>query len=263
MVPEETPMALEGQIALVTGGSRGIGRAVALALAERGADVAINYRSNQQAGEEVAGAVEARGRRALLLQADLGDGEQTRKMFETIRQEFGHLDILVANAASTAFKPMLSAREHHIAKTYAITVTGFVICAQEAAKLMAGRRGRIVAVSGIDSLSCLPDHGVLGSAKAALEVLVKYLAVELGPRGITVNAVNPGLVETDSAQRYLGDRYAALRDRVAAGTPLGRAGRPEDIARVVAFFCSADAAWVTGQTLVADGGLTLGSPYFQ
>jgi enoyl-[acyl-carrier protein] reductase III len=111
-------------------------------------------------------------------------------------------------------------------------------------------------------VAVLKDHGVLGSAKAAMETLVKYLAVELGPRGITVNAVNPGLVETDSARRYLGDAYAALRDRVAAATPLRRAAAPEDIARVVAFFCSDDAAWVTGQTLLADGGLLLASPHF-
>lgn len=255
-------MSLAGRMALVTGGSRGIGRAVALTLAERGADVAINYRSNQQAAEEVARAIEARGRRALLLQADLGEGEQVRKLFESIRRDVGHLDILVANAASTAFKPTLDLREHHIAKTYAITVTGFLLCAQEAARLMAGRKGRVVAVSGIDSVSVLRDHGALGSAKAALEVLVKYLAVELGPRGITVNAVNPGLVETESAQAYLKEGYAAVRDRVAAATPLGRPASPTDIARVVAFFCSDDAGWVTGQTLVADGGLTLASPLF-
>jgi enoyl-[acyl-carrier protein] reductase III len=255
-------MTLQGKFALITGGSRGIGRAVALALAERGADVAINYRNNREAAEEVARAIEGRGRLALAVQADLGEAGQIRPMFEAVAKAFGHLDILVANAASTAFKPILESREHHITKTYAITVNAFVLCAQEAAKLMAGRQGRVVAVSGIDSVAVLRDHGVLGSAKAALEVLVKYLAVELGPRGITVNAVNPGLVETDSARRYLGAEYAALRDRVAAATPLGRAATPDDIARVVAFFCSDDAAWVTGQTLMADGGLLLASPHF-
>ena len=255
-------MSLAGKNALITGGSRGIGRAVALLLAERGADVAFTYRSNREAGDEVVRGIQALGRRAAAVECDVGDPAQIRAAFEGVRREFGSLDILVANAAATAFKPLLDVKEHHIARTYGITVTGFVLCVQEAAKLMDGRRGRIVAVSGIDSVAVLRDHAVLGSAKAALEALVKYLAVELGPRGITVNAVNPGLVETDSARRYLGEGYAALRDRVAAATPAGRAASPEDIARVVAFFCSDDAAWVTGQTLIADGGLTLASPLF-
>jgi enoyl-[acyl-carrier protein] reductase III len=257
-------MRFAGQVALVTGGSRGIGRAAALALAEGGADVAINYRANEEAAREVAQAIRSRGRRALPLRADLGDSEQIRKMFEIVRGEFGFLDILVANAAATAFKPVLAQREHNLTKTFAITVNGFVLCAQEAAQLMAGRRGRIVAVSGIDSVTVLRDHGALGPAKAAMEVLVRYLAVELGPLGITVNAVNPGLVETDSGRRYLGADYLAVRDRVAAATPVGRrVGHPEDIAKVIAFFCSDDAAWVTGQTLVADGGFTLDSPLFR
>ena len=147
-------MPLDGKVALVTGGSRGIGRAVALALAERGADIDINFRTNWEAADEVARAVEGRCRRALA-------------------------------------------------------------------------------------------------------VLVRYLAVELGLRGITVNAVNPSLVETDSARFYKGDGYAAWRDRVAAATPNGRVGFPEDIARAIALFCSPDAAWITGQRLVAGGGLTL------
>lgn len=256
-------MSFAGQVALVTGGSRGIGRAVALLLADRGADIALNYRVNHQAAAEVVRAIQGRGRRVLPLPADLADGDQIRKIFDAVRREFGHLDCFVANAAATAFKPVLDLRDHNIEKTYAITVKGFVLCAQEAAKLMAGRQGRIVAVSGIGSLGCLPGYSALGSAKAALEVLVKYLAVELAPLGINVNAVNPGLVETDSSRFYKGDDYPDWRDRVAAATPKKRVGFPEDIARVVAFFCSADAAWITGQTLVVDGGLTLTSQLCQ
>lgn len=250
-------MSLAGQVALVTGGSRGIGRAVALTLADRGADIALNYRANHEAAAEVVRAIQAHGRRALPLPADIADGEQIRRMFDAIGKEFGHLDILVANAAATAFKPALELRAHNIEKTYAITVQAFILCAQEAAKLMAGKRGRMVAISGIGSLGYFPGYSALGSAKAALEVLVKYLAVELAPLGISVNAVSPGLVETNSSRLYKGNDYAPWRSRVVAVTPKARVGSPEDIAKVVAFFCSADSGWVTGQTLVADGGLTL------
>lgn len=256
-------MALTGQLALVTGGSRGIGQAVALLLADRGSVVVLTYGTNQETAEGVVRAIKAKCRKGLALRADLADTAQIRRVFEVIMGQFGYLDILVANAAATAFKPVLDLREHNIEKTYAVTVTGFLLCAQEAAKLMAGRGGRIVAVSGIGSLGCLPGYSALGSAKAALEVLVKYLAVELAPMGISVNAVNPGLVETDSARFYKGDGYAAWRDRVAAATPKGRVGYPEDIAKAIALFCSEDAAWITGQTLVADGGLTLTSQLCQ
>lgn len=145
-------------------------------------------------------------------------------------------------------------------KTFAITVKGFVVAAQEAVPLMAGRRGRIVAVSGIDSLGCLPRHGTLGAAKGAMEILTRYLAAELASHGITVNAVNPGLVETDSARFYGGDGYETWKARVIQATPKGRVGMPEDIAKVIAFLCSEEAEWICGQTIVADGGLTLTAP---
>jgi enoyl-[acyl-carrier protein] reductase III len=186
--------------------------------------------------------------------------EAVRRTFARVREAFGVLDFFVANAAATAFKPLLEVKEHNVDKTFAITVKGFLVAAQEAVSLMEGRRGRIVAVSGIDSLGCLPRHGTLGAAKAAMETLTRYLATELAPLGIAVNAVNPGLVETDSARFYGADGYEAWKARVIQATPKGRVGAPEDIAKVIAFLCSEEAEWICGQTIVADGGLTLTAP---
>lgn len=252
--------SLAGKVALVTGGSRGIGRATARLFAERGADVAFTYRRQEQAAADAAEEIQGLGRKALAIPAELTEMDAVRRIFARVRETFGVLDFFIANAAATAFKPLLEVKEHHVDKTFAITVKGFLVAAQEAVSLMEGRRGRIVAVSGIDSLGCLPRHGTLGAAKAAMETLTRYLAAELAPRGIAVNAVNPGLVETDSARFYGGDGYEAWKARVIQATPKGRVGTPEDIAKVIVFLCSEEADWICGQTIVADGGLTLTAP---
>ena len=254
-------MDLHGQVAVVTGSSRGIGRAVALGLAEAGASVAVNYRRSEEAARQVAREIEARGVKALVVRADLEHEEEIQKMFLAVRETFGGLDILVANAAATAFKPLLEVKPHHIDRTFRITVHGFLSCVREAVGLMEGRRGRIVALSGIDARQVMPGHGVLAAAKAAMEALVRYLACELAERGISVNGVCPGVVETDSARVYAGERWGSLIAPVIDATPWKRLGTPEDIAPVVAFLCSPRAAWITGQTLVVDGGLSLTSPF--
>jgi len=254
-------MRFADQIALVTGSSRGIGRAIALRLARDGADVVVNYRRQTAAAQATAAAIRALGRRALVVQADLGEAAAVRQMFVQVRDTFGRLDILVANAAATAFKPLLEQQEHNLEKTFAITVKALVLAAQEAAQLMQGRRGKIVTVSGIDARRYIPLHGALAAAKGALEVLTSYLACELAPRGIAVNGVNPGFVETDSAHLFGEEVYRLLAKNIITYTPMRRVGTPEDIANVVAFLCSEDAAWICGQTLTVDGGLSLTSPF--
>jgi enoyl-[acyl-carrier protein] reductase III len=250
-----------GKVALVTGSSRGIGRAIALRLAQEGADMVIHYRRQTPAAQETAAAVAALGRRTLVVQADLGEAVAVRRMFAQITETFGVLDIFVANAAATAFKPLLEVQEHHLDKTLSITLKAFVLAAQLAAPLMHGRQGKIVTVSGIDARRYIPLHGVLAAAKGALEVLTTYLACELAPRGITVNGVNPGLVDTDSAHVFGEEIYRLLAQNIVAYTPLRRVGTPDDIAKVVAFLCSDEAAWICGQTLTVDGGLSLTSPF--
>jgi enoyl-[acyl-carrier protein] reductase III len=253
----------EGKVALITGASRGIGRATALLLAERGADVIVHYRRGEVEAKEVAEQVAALGRRGLSVQADIEQPEEIRRMFQQAAERFGGLDIFVANAAATAFRQMLDLKQHHLARTYQLSVFSFVQAAQEAVKLMEGRRGKIVTVSSFPTLRYLPNYAALGSAKAALETLTRYLAVEMAPRGITVNGVSPGLVQTDSSRIYAGQDYERFEREILESTPKGRIGTPEDIARVIVFLCSDDAEWIVGQTIMVDGGMTIPSPYIQ
>jgi enoyl-[acyl-carrier protein] reductase III len=254
-------MRFVGKVALVTGSSRGIGRAIALRLAQEGADIVVNYRRQQAAAEATAQAIIDYGRRVLVIQADIGDAAAVRQLFAQVGEHFGALDIFVANAAATAFKPLLEQQEHHLEKTLAITVKSFVLATQLAAELMHGRQGKIVTVSGVDARRYIPLHGALAAAKGALEVLTTYLACELAPRGITVNGVNPGFVDTDSAHVFGEKVYRLLEKNIVTYTPMKRVGVPDDIAKVVAFLCSDDAAWICGQTLMVDGGLNLTSPF--
>lgn len=248
-------------VALVTGGSRGIGRAAAERFARDGMVAVINYRRNADAAADTVATIERAGGAALALEADLESGEAIAKMFATVRERFGRLDVLVANAAATAFRPLLESKDHNVERTYAITVTGFIRCVREAVPLMAGRAGAIVAVSGFDSMRHIAGHGVLGSAKAAMESLVRSFAVELAPKGIRVNGVNPGYIDTDSARTYAKSTGADWDAESGGGwleaIPAARLGTADEVASVIAFLCSPAASYVYGQTLLVDGGLML------
>ena len=257
----EPEMRFAGRTALVTGSSRGIGRAIALRLAKEGADIVVHFRRKTEAAEATAEAVLELGRRVLLVQADLGEPQALDVMFDKVGESFGSLDILIANAASTAFRPLMETRPHHLDKTFAITVNALVHAVQRAADLMQGRDGKVVTISGIDARRYVPLHGALAAAKGAAEVLTAYLACELAPRGIRVNGINPGFVDTDSAHVFGDAVYRRLADNIVPYTPMKRVGEPQDIASVAAFLCSEDAAWICGQTLTVDGGLSLTSPF--
>jgi enoyl-[acyl-carrier protein] reductase III len=248
-------------VALVTGSSRGIGRATSLLLARQGFDVVIHYRREVEAAEAVAKEAEAAGARTLVVGADLAEAEASPELLATVGEHFGRLDVLVANAASTVFRPLLEVEARHFELTWRTVVQSFFLLVQGAVPLMAGRPGTVVAVSGIDTVRVMENHGLLAAAKAALEQLVRYLAVELATRDIAVNGVMPGFVSTDSSRHwgdtsYTGGHVAMNRD-AAAATPAGRVAEPEDIAEIVAFLCSPSGRWLRGQTLVADGGITL------
>ncbi len=247
--------------AFVTGGSRGIGRAIVERLARDGFDVAFNYRRDEAAAAAVASAVSALGRRAVTLQADLSDPAAVARMLDELRAATTDVQVFVANAAATAFKPLVDIRPHHVAKTYAITIGSFLEIVQRLAPHMTAG-ARIVAMSGMDTHRYVAGHGLLASAKAGLEALTRYLAVELGPRGITVNAVNPGYVETDSVTLYLKDEQGRREflDEIEGSTPLRALGTPEEVANLVAWLCSREADWMQGQVLYLDGGIFLHAP---
>jgi enoyl-[acyl-carrier protein] reductase III len=250
----------EGKLALVTGSGRGIGRAIALELARRGADVVVNYFRNREPAEAVAEDVRRLGRKALLVKANVGEMEKVEFLFEQIQAEFGYLDIFVNNAASGYNRPVMEQTPKGWDWTLNINARAFLFCAQRAVPLFRERGGgHIVALSSPGAQRVLPEYSVVGASKAALESLVRYLSVELAPDNIVVNAVSPGLIPTDVMKHFAAMREEDMVGRLAAATPAGRLATPEDVAKVAAFLCSEGAYMIRGQTLVVDGGATLTS----
>ena len=261
MVARGSMKDLAGKYAFITGASRGIGRAAGLALAARGATVAIGYRKEAETAQALVAELEQAGGGGLPVRLDVGDPEQREAAFDRVAEKFGALDVFVANAAATAFKPLLEVKPHHVQKTFAITVDGFLFGVQRAAKLMEGRAGAsIVAVSGYDCVRTVPRHGVLGAAKAAMEMLARQYAFELGPRGIRVNCVNFVYADTDSTRFFAGQGHDALQDDMRALTPLRGLANADDVAAAISYLCSDGARFVSGQTIMVDGGVLLTSP---
>ena len=250
---------LKGKTALITGGSRGIGRAIAMALADDGADVGISYLRNEDAAADTVEAIKRRGRRAFSLRADAARPDAIDKLFKEVEARFGHLDILVSNAVSATLKPLDQLADRHWDYILNANLSAFFRASIRALPLMSGRRGRIIAVSSIGSRVCLPGYAALGVAKAGIETLARYMAVEWSDLGINVNVVCGGPIETEALRAFerAGIDFEQLKNEMARKAPEGRLGQPEDLAGLVAFLCSPAADWIRGQTIVADGGATL------
>ncbi len=246
------------KIALVTGSSRGIGQAIALELARQGAHIIINYVHNQELAEETACKVREMGREALVVRANVGKMENLEHLFQAIEQTFGALDIFISNAASGFNRPALQQRPEGWDHTMNVNAKAFLFGAQLAVPLMEKRGGgKIVAITSQGSTRVMPEYISVGASKAALESLVRYLAVELAPKNIAVNAVSPGLVETDALQHFSQLSDPIVIQHAIDNTPAGRVVTPQDIAYVVAFLCSEEAAMIRGQVIVVDGGFSL------
>jgi enoyl-[acyl-carrier protein] reductase III len=248
------------RLALITGSGRGIGKEIALCLAEQGADVVVNFFRNRAPAEETAEKIRQMGRRALVIKADMGDLDDLNRLFDEIEHAWGWLDIFIHNAASGYNRPALEQKPKGWEWTMNINARALLFATQRATPLMEkGGGGHIIAISSPGAIRALPEYVVVGASKAALEALVRYLAVELAPRGIRVNAVSPGMVETDAIKHFSILQESDLMQRYAAATPAGRLVTPKDVADVVSFLCSPAADMIRGQTIIVDGGYLL--PY--
>lgn len=249
-------MEMTNKTVLITGGSRGMGSRLAVRLGSEQANVVVNYKANAEAAEATVAEVRAAGGQATAIQADIAEPESVASLVEQATKEFGSLDVVVANAAASAFKPFSQIHPRHVEKTMGITVEGFLELVRVSTPHMR-EGGRVLAVSGWDSFRVLPGHGLLGAAKAAMETIIKYLAIELGPQGITTVGVCPGPIDTDSFRYYAGDKWAQYEESWLGQTPSGKFPTPAEVAEVMAFCCSPRSAAINGQTIVVDGGLSL------
>lgn len=249
---------LSGKTALVTGSSRGIGRACALRLAQSGADVIINYVTSRAAAMEVAAEIDALGRRAYVVKADVGEEEDVKTMMQFVIETIGRLDIIVSNAATGGFRPLLAADSRHFHTTMNINVLALVYLVRYAIPLLekSDGRGKVVAISSHGSHMALPMYGVIGGSKAALESVARHLTLEVGDRGINVNVVKAGLVETDSTRRIpFADRmFAGRTEKSMMGD---RVLTVDDVADAVLFLTCSLSDLVQGETLTVDGGAAI------
>jgi 3-oxoacyl-[acyl-carrier protein] reductase len=246
---------LTGKVAIVTGASKGIGAAIAKALAAAGAAVAVNYASDKAGAERAVAEIIAKGGKAVAVRADMSKGVEVRRLFEETKKTLGSPNVLVNNAGTFKFEPVEEITEAEFHRHFDINVLGTMLAIQQAVSYFPAEGGSIVNISSIASQSPVPNSSLYSATKAAVDTLTLALAKELGPRKIRVNAVAPGYTDTEGNKR-IGFVGSAEGEAVVVATPLGgRWGRPEDIAPAVVFLASDDAAWLTGERINASGGV--------
>ncbi|MCI5117622.1 MAG: enoyl-[acyl-carrier-protein] reductase FabL [Candidatus Electrothrix sp. LOE1_4_5] len=245
---------LQGKTALITGGSRGIGRAIAVRLAEHGVNIVVNYVRHRRDAEETVAAIEKYGVGCLAIKANVAKEEDVQRMFEEIQGTYTSMDILVSNAASGVLKPAMDLTERHWDWAMDINARAMLTLARHTVPMMENG-GRILAVSSLGAVRAVPNYTVVGASKAALESLVRHLAVELGPKGITVNTISAGVVDTDALKKF--PNRDEIIGRSLEMTPLGRLTTPEDVADLALFLCSKAASMIHGQAVVVDGGYAI------
>lgn len=245
---------LAGKVAVVTGGTRGIGRAIAVKLAERGCDVVVNYFRSRSKAEETVEELTGLGVQAISVRGNIGKKEFHQKLFDEVNDRFGKVDILISNAALGIYAKILDVDERIWDLSQHTNAEALLFCAQKAVKMMP-EGGKIVSLSSLGSQRYIPGYGAIGISKAAVETLTRYLAYELAERKINVNTVSGGFIDTDALKSF--PDYDEMVREVVRRTPFGRVGTPDELADVVVFLCTDAARWITGQVLIVDGGYTL------
>ena len=244
---------LSGKVALVTGASKGIGAAIAKQLAAEGASVVVNYSSSKTGADKVVAEITSGGGKAIAVQADMARKTDIERLFAETKKAFGRLDILVNNAGIYEFAPLENVTEELFHKQFNLNVLGLILATQTATKFFDSAGGNIINISSVVSTLGFPNASVYSGTKGAVDAITRSLAKELGPRGIRVNAINPGMVETEGTHSA-GIAESDMRKQVEAQTPLGRIGQPQDIAGAAVFLASSDSSWITGETFVISGG---------
>ena len=243
---------LSGKVAIVTGASKGIGASIAKHLAAEGASVVVNYASSQAGADRVVADITSNGGKAIAVQGDMAKKADIERLFAETRKAFGPLDILVNNAGVYEFLPLESVTEEHFHRHFNLNVLGLILATQEAAEQFDSKGGSVINISSVASTATPPTGSIYSATKAAVDAVTRSLAKELGPRKIRVNAINPGMVETEGL--HASGIAESFRPQVEAETPLGRIGQPHDIATAAVFLASSDSEWITGETFIIAGG---------
>jgi len=245
---------LKNRIAVVTGASKGIGAGIAKGFAAEGANVVVNYASSKEDAERVITEIKEKGGKAIAVQADLSKAADVRRLFAETRKAFGKLDVLVNNAGIYEFATLAEITEEQFHRLFNTNVLGLILATQEAAKLFGPGGGSIINIGSTASQVTPPATAVYTATKGAVDAITHVLAKELGPKNIRVNSINPGMVETEGVRTggFIGSEF---QKQLEAQTPLGRIAQPNDIAPIAVFLASEDSGWLTGETLLASGGL--------